>query len=101
LGTGSLEDDIVTSIETALVDNPSLNVNILLDYTRGLRGEKNSKTMLEKLVFLYGNRFNLYFYHTPKLRGFYKAILPSRVNETIGVLHMKIYLIDDTLIISG
>ncbi len=101
LGTGKLEEDLVDSIETALKKNENITVKVLLDHSRGLRGSKNSKTMLEKLYSKYSKQFNLYFYHTPKLRGISKAVLPHRYNETLGVQHMKIYMADDTLVISG
>lgn len=82
-------------------ENNELKTKILLDYSRGLRGEKNSKTMLQPLINTFSNRFSLYLYHTPKLRGFLKKYIPERTNETIGVQHMKIYIVDNNLIISG
>ncbi|CAB4021107.1 CDP-diacylglycerol--glycerol-3-phosphate 3-phosphatidyltransferase, mitochondrial [Paramuricea clavata] len=41
------------------------------------------------------------FYHTPELRGFLRWIVPEKFNETIGVSHLKVYLMDDSFIISG
>ena len=40
-------------------------------------------------------------FHTPDLRGILKKIVPERFNETIGLTHIKIYLFDDSVIISG
>ena len=40
-------------------------------------------------------------YHTPSLRGLWKRLMPQRYNETIGLQHCKIYVFDDTFIISG
>ena len=57
--------------------------------------------MLLPLLKDYGSRAQVSLYHTPELRGLLKAITPERFNETIGVQHMKIYLFDDNLIISG
>lgn len=58
--------------------------------------------MLEPLLqSRFGDSCNVSLYHTPKLRGFLKAVIPARFNELIGLQHMKIYLFDDTLIISG
>jgi CDP-diacylglycerol--glycerol-3-phosphate 3-phosphatidyltransferase len=80
----------------------NVNVNILLDYMRGSRGKLNSKKMLAPLL---DEKFrfccNIYLYHTPRLRGFLKTLIPNRLNEVIGLQHMKLYLFDDTLIISG
>ena len=44
---------------------------------------------------------NLSLYHTPALRGLTKRLAPSRWNELLGLQHMKLYLFDDTVIISG
>ena len=72
-----------------------------MDHSRGLRGSVNSKTTLESLTKEFPSQMNFYLYHTPQLRGYRKRFIPERANETIGVLHMKIYIADDTLIISG
>jgi len=40
-------------------------------------------------------------YHTPDLSGMLKKIMPARFNEGIGLMHMKVYAFDDTLIMSG
>lgn len=104
LGTGELEKTLVSRIEENLNTNASLKVKFLLDYSRGLRGTSqanSSKTLLQPLVNKYFSQFSLHLYHTPNLRGVLKSILPERTNETIGVLHMKIYLFDNDLIISG
>ena len=43
----------------------------------------------------------LSFYQTPQLRGWLNKILPSKWNELIGLQHCKVYIFDDSLIISG
>lgn len=40
-------------------------------------------------------------YHTPNLTGLRKAILPKRINEGWGLQHMKLYGMDDEIIMSG
>jgi phosphatidylserine/phosphatidylglycerophosphate/cardiolipin synthase-like enzyme len=40
-------------------------------------------------------------YHTPNLTGLRKKIIPKRINEGWGLQHMKLYGIDDEIIISG
>jgi len=58
--------------------------------------------MLEPLLRdKYEDRCKVFLYHTPKLRGVMKAAMPDRFNELIGLQHMKLYIIDDALIISG
>nr|CAG4640155.1 EOG090X08SX [Daphnia pulex] len=104
LGTGNHENELVKTIESTLKKNSgsSLKVRILLDATRGSRGAQiNSRTMLLPLVQSYSQQCSVHFYHTPALRGLLKKILPERWNEIIGLQHMKIYIFDDSLLISG
>ncbi|XP_006816893.2 CDP-diacylglycerol--glycerol-3-phosphate 3-phosphatidyltransferase, mitochondrial-like [Saccoglossus kowalevskii] len=102
LGTGELEQQLVDSIhEAAKNSTHSLHIQILLEYTRGSRGKHNSRTMLLPLLREYGSNVNISLYHSPDLRGMLKRFVPARLNEAIGLHHMKIYLFDDSLIISG
>lgn len=57
--------------------------------------------MLLPLVQSYSQQCSIHFYHTPALRGLLKKILPERWNEIVGLQHMKIYIFDDSLLISG
>ena len=79
----------------------SLNVEILLEHTRGSRGEHNSRTMLLPLVQNFTDAVKVSLYHSPSLRGLLKLLLPERFNETVALTHLKVYLTDDTLIMSG
>lgn len=82
--------------------NGDLEVNILLDYMRGSRGKPNSRMILEPLLEDdCAKSCKIHLYHTPRLRGVLKSIMPNRFNELIGLQHMKIYIFDDSLIISG
>ncbi|KOC69434.1 CDP-diacylglycerol--glycerol-3-phosphate 3-phosphatidyltransferase, mitochondrial [Habropoda laboriosa] len=103
LGTGKLESNLVNAIDQALsTSNGNVEVNILLDFMRGSRGKPNSCKMLEPLLNgKYGHCCQIFLYHTPKLRGFLKMIIPDRFNELVGLQHMKLYMIDDDIIISG
>jgi CDP-diacylglycerol--glycerol-3-phosphate 3-phosphatidyltransferase len=40
-------------------------------------------------------------YHTPNLTGLRKKLIPKRINEGWGLQHMKLYGIDDEIIMSG
>lgn len=79
----------------------SLNVEILLEHTRGSRGDHNSRTMLLPLVQNFRNTVKVSLYHSPSLRGLLKLLLPERFNETVALTHLKVYLTDNTLIMSG
>ncbi|GIY96968.1 CDP-diacylglycerol--glycerol-3-phosphate 3-phosphatidyltransferase, mitochondrial [Caerostris extrusa] len=102
IGTGPLERELIDSVNEGLMkSNGNLQVNILLDYTRGSRGSENSRTLLLPLLKDHPSQIKVSLYHTPKLRGFIKWLLPERWNETVGLSHLKVYLFDDTLILSG
>lgn len=99
LGNGQLEKDLVDSISSSMVTNPNLSVNILLDFSRAFRNVNNSVTMLQPI--LNTSQANLYLYHTPNLRGLLKRFMPQRANEVLGVQHMKVYIADNDLLITG
>ncbi|XP_061913164.1 CDP-diacylglycerol--glycerol-3-phosphate 3-phosphatidyltransferase, mitochondrial [Entelurus aequoreus] len=107
LGTGQLEQDLVDCMQEALQSSqenshhPGLKVSVLLDYTRGSRGQLNSRTMLLPLLRRFNSQMRVSLYHTPDLRGLLRLLVPQRFNETIGVQHIKVYLFDDSLVISG
>ncbi|KAL6741797.1 hypothetical protein Aduo_015015 [Ancylostoma duodenale] len=100
LGDGSLERGLVDSIDYNLKRNENLHVTVLLDYLRGTRGvaqEKSSTTLLKAIA----DRAAVYLYHTPKLTGLVKRVLPERTNEIVGLQHMKLYIFDDSVLISS
>lgn len=103
LGSGALESKLVEAIrENNNFKEGSLQINVLLDFTRGSRFAINSRTMLKPLLEnSKGNNCTVSLYHTPMLRGITKRLAPERWNELLGVQHMKLYIFDDTLIISG
>ncbi|KHJ41602.1 phospholipase D domain protein [Trichuris suis] len=100
-GTGEKEDELVSCFLESFSKNSDLRGTVLLDYCRASRGESNSCTKLLSLKKQFPNRFDVALFHSPLLRNFWKKVLPQRWNEIIGVQHMKIYVIDDCIIISG
>lgn len=57
--------------------------------------------MLAPLVKQFGERVEVRMYHTPGLTGLAKKYVPPRFNEGWGLQHMKIYGVDDEVILSG
>lgn len=57
--------------------------------------------MLLPLLQRFTSQVRVSLYHTPDLRGLLRLLVPQRFNETIGVQHIKVYLFDDSVIISG
>jgi len=46
-------------------------------------------------------RVSIRMYHTPNFTGLKKKIVPNRLNEGWGLQHMKLYGVDDEIIMSG
>lgn len=104
LGTGELESKFVENLHTAVANKPSgeLQLTVLLDYTRGSRGgDCSSRTLLTPLLKDFPSSVSVSLYHSPKLRGFVKWLLPQKWNEIIGLQHIKVYIFDDDVILSG
>ncbi|XP_049820633.1 CDP-diacylglycerol--glycerol-3-phosphate 3-phosphatidyltransferase, mitochondrial isoform X2 [Aethina tumida] len=102
VGNGELEKRIVTALRNnkSFKEN-KLKVNFLLDYNRGSRYKNNSRRMLLPLVQDNNKTCMVSLYHTPLLRANIRRLMPARWNELCGLQHMKLYIFDDTLIISG
>lgn len=104
LGTGTQEHQLVDKIHERVLQQDGLRVRVLLDYFRGnrLSGQgQSSCTMLQKLIHARQETCQISLYHTPVLRGLKKRILPQRYNEMYGLQHTKLYIFDDSVIISG
>lgn len=57
--------------------------------------------MLLPLLQRFPEQVRVSLFHTPNLRGLFRLLLPERLNETIGLQHIKVYLFDDNVILSG
>jgi len=114
LGTGPKEAHLLDCLEECLSmtssqkkeeeDISDVRVKILLDYSRGnrlVKDNKSSATMLKPIIQKYPGNVEVSFYHTPSLRSIPKKVLPTKTAELVGVQHCKVYLFDDSLIISG
>ncbi|MDF2156142.1 CDP-diacylglycerol--serine O-phosphatidyltransferase [Vibrio sp. CAU 1672] len=94
-----LEDDeagreILTALYEAKQRNPGLDINICVDWHRAQRGLIGAKTS-EGNAALY-KAFVERYQHTIPVYG-----IPVRGREVFGVLHLKGFIIDDTVIYSG
>ena len=108
LGVGKLEKQLISelkeTIKKAQVNQQKLKVDILLDFCRGSRGTINSRSVLSSLLekdFEIQSDIKISLYHSPMLRGFWKQLLPDRINEVVGLQHIKAYVFDDRVILSG
>lgn len=101
---GKTEHELIETLSEALRTNPDLKVSILTDALRGTRETPNpsSASLLCSLVQEYGpERVEIRMFHTPNLTGSKKKWIPRRINEGWGLQHMKLYGIDDEIILSG
>ncbi|KAJ5191688.1 uncharacterized protein N7498_010673 [Penicillium cinerascens] len=101
---GKTEHELIETLSEALRTNPDLKVSILTDALRGTRETPNpsSASLLCSLVQEYGpERVEIRMFHTPNLTGSKKKLIPRRINEGWGLQHMKLYGIDDEIILSG
>lgn len=101
---GKSETELISCIRDALLHNgPALRVSILTDALRGTREapEASCASLLAPLVAEFPDRVEVRMYHTPNLSGLRKALIPKRINEGWGLQHIKLYGIDDEVVLSG
>ncbi|EUC42889.1 hypothetical protein COCMIDRAFT_7613 [Bipolaris oryzae ATCC 44560] len=101
---GKTEHDLISTIRAALLRNSNLHVSFLTDALRGTRETPNPSTasLLAPLITEFGpQRVQIRMYHTPNLTGLRKKYIPKRINEGWGLQHMKLYGVDDEIIMSG
>ena len=90
LGSSHLEKELLESLTTCP------EIHILLDGLRGSRGPSSSIEMVKT----YCPNATVDAFVSPLYRGLFRA-LPSRANEIVGTQHMKIFVSDDTVLITG
>ncbi|KAI9662031.1 MAG: CDP-diacylglycerol--glycerol-3-phosphate 3-phosphatidyltransferase [Alyxoria varia] len=101
---GKTEHDLINTIRASLQRNPNLTISFLTDYLRGTREapEPCCASLLAPLISEFGpERVRVRMWHTPNLTGLRKSVLPKRINEGWGLQHMKIYGVDDEVMLSG
>jgi CDP-diacylglycerol--glycerol-3-phosphate 3-phosphatidyltransferase len=101
---GKSEKELIETLQEALRKNPDVKLSILTDALRGTREapDPSSASLLAPLVEEFGaDRVEIRMYHTPNLTGLRKQYIPKRINEGWGLQHMKLYGVDDEIIMSG
>ncbi|CDO91906.1 unnamed protein product [Kluyveromyces dobzhanskii CBS 2104] len=99
---GKTENELLSCISDSLRKNKDLKVYFLVDGLRGTRETPNkcSASLLAGLEKEFGERVEIRLYRTPEFVG-WKTLIPKRFNEGLGLQHMKIYGIDEEVILSG
>lgn len=101
---GKSEYEFISTVREALLHNgPELKVSFLVDALRGTREfpEPSCASLLATLAAEFPERVEVRMYHTPKLTGIRKRLIPKRINEGWGLQHIKLYGFDDEVILSG
>ncbi|KAF8428574.1 hypothetical protein EV426DRAFT_584865 [Tirmania nivea] len=101
---GASEHELIETLRQALQHQPGLRISVLSDALRGTRESPRAScaSLLAPLVEDFGeDRVEIRMYHSPILTGWRKKFIPARLNEGWGLQHMKLYGIDDEVILSG
>ncbi|KAK3942497.1 hypothetical protein QBC46DRAFT_379755 [Diplogelasinospora grovesii] len=101
---GKSEKELIATLQETLRAKPDVKLSILTDALRGTREapEPSCASLLAPLVAEFGpERVEIRMYHTPNLTGLRKKYIPKRINEGWGLQHMKLYGVDDEIILSG
>ena len=112
-GVEERERRLRDTIAASLAARPGLRVRVLLDWCRGTRVSRDGDSSASLLAGLHHHaaaapatsegedRCRLAFYQTPQLRGWLARLLPAKWNEVVGLQHCKVYIFDNSLIVSG
>ncbi|KAK4446603.1 hypothetical protein QBC34DRAFT_331040 [Podospora aff. communis PSN243] len=101
---GKSEKELIATLRQTLRAKPNVKLSILTDALRGTREapDPSSASLLAPLIEEFGpERVEIRMYHTPNLTGIRKKYIPKRINEGWGLQHMKLYGVDDEIILSG
>ncbi|KAK3359627.1 hypothetical protein B0T25DRAFT_533440 [Lasiosphaeria hispida] len=101
---GKSEKELIATLQETLRAKPNVKLSILTDALRGTREapDPSCASLLAPLISEFGpDRVEVRMYHTPNLTGFRKKHIPKRINEGWGLQHMKLYGVDDDIILSG
>eukprot|EP00040_Diaphanoeca_grandis_P030983 m.184444 g.184444 ORF g.184444 m.184444 type:complete len:527 (+) comp32189_c0_seq2:208-1788(+) len=112
LGNGDLEQELVDLLHEKVEERSTsshtepFQVRVHVDQTRGTRGKVNSASLLRPVFDTARTSTNacevaVSMYHSPKLQGIRGKLLKSPLNEVLELSHMKLYIGDDTVILSG
>jgi hypothetical protein len=123
IGTGEKEQALLDAVAAACDRVPSMQATLLVDALRTQRVERSGVSSLDTIVERCGHHIRgdeahpaaapaasaaasagelrVFLYHTHLLGEIGKRVLPPRWNEGISLQHCKVYLFDDTVILSG
>ena len=100
-GAGKISINLkVSQLESSIKKN-NTKVRILLDYFRATRSSpKDSCHLFLPIVKQHSDAFRLSLFHNPKPSRI-PQFLPHKFREILGVMHLKAYVFDDNVLLSG
>ncbi|KAI8926502.1 hypothetical protein BC831DRAFT_399920 [Entophlyctis helioformis] len=104
LYVGSSETALMDELAAALAANPDLQLSVLVDGFRGTRSNargESSSTMFATLARRFPGQVQLSLYRSPAAQSTLMSLVPQRFNEVFGLQHIKAYLFDDHVLVSG
>ncbi|KAI8834316.1 hypothetical protein BC829DRAFT_407217 [Chytridium lagenaria] len=106
LYVGENENELVQeqSLQCCSNDSSEVSVMFLIDYLRGTRKSSNnvsSASLLHPLVADFPIRSKVSLFQIPGGTALLSRCLPNRIREVVGLMHMKIYIFDNDVVISG
>ncbi|RWS11135.1 CDP-diacylglycerol--glycerol-3-phosphate 3-phosphatidyltransferase-like protein, partial [Dinothrombium tinctorium] len=107
IGTNKMEKELMLSIKKTMEQQSNLKLTVLVDYMRGNRlndskdTTSSTKALLQPLI---NERSELAFYLSPLYAKWWRKYFLFRrqkLNEIISVQHIKCFIFDNNLVISG
>ncbi|KAF0852466.1 mitochondrial CDP-diacylglycerol--glycerol-3-phosphate 3-phosphatidyltransferase [Andalucia godoyi] len=101
LGDASpLEQRLLQGIHASLSSIRQLEVRLLLDCSRSMRGNAHVRQFCP-IKSEHGSRFQVHLFTAPQASRSFVGLVPERLREVFGVQHVKCYVFDDAVIMSG
>ncbi|KAJ3214870.1 CDP-diacylglycerol--glycerol-3-phosphate 3-phosphatidyltransferase [Dinochytrium kinnereticum] len=106
LGEGEVElvECVRNRLEKSAEAKEDLKFHILIDFLRGTRKNahgRSSVSLLQPLASAFPDRTQISLFQFPGGTALLSKCLPNRIREVVGLMHMKVYIFDDDVIISG
>ncbi|MES1908212.1 MAG: hypothetical protein MHM6MM_001189 [Cercozoa sp. M6MM] len=103
-GTGDLSRQLAQAIHETLAEKPGLEVTLVLCRWRGTRNVAkgaSSCDMFKQTLTQFGSRFRLQLFDAGQCGWLKAGWLPERVREAVATHHVKAFVCDDDVIVSG
>jgi CDP-diacylglycerol--glycerol-3-phosphate 3-phosphatidyltransferase len=101
LGGGAQSSALARALLDAKRVRPSLQVTLVFDALRSARRDAALSTFEQLRPLIDADAARFYVHHNVNATGAYERLLPERWNELPGVHHIKLYMFDDEVCLSG